>query len=89
MAHRKKILRKKDKPNKKPVSLDTYPLFPAPLKFHDILNDTACNKQKSNDTLQRDVNVCNIFIQGGYTKEHIIKLCVAYEVKANKREKKY
>ena len=88
MTHRKEILRKKDKPNKTPVSSDTDPLFPAPLKFQDILNDTASNKQKSNDTLQRDLNVCNIFIQGGYTKEHIIKLCVAYEVKANKREKK-
>ena len=47
------------------------------------------NKHKRYDTLQWDVKVCNIYMHGGYTKEHnIIKLCVAYEVKANKREKK-
>ena len=46
MAHRKDILRKKDKPNKTPVSLDTDPLLPAPLKCQDILNDTTSKKTK-------------------------------------------
>ena len=68
MAPIKEILRKKVKPNKTSVSSDTDPLFPAPLKFQDILNDTTSNKQKSHDTLQGDVKVCNKIIQGGYTK---------------------
>ena len=51
MAHMKDILRNKDKPNKMSVSSDSDPLFPAPLTFQDILNDTTSSKQKSHDTL--------------------------------------
>ena len=68
MALIKEILRKKDKTNKPAVSSDTDLLFPAPLKFQDILNDTTSDKLKRHYTLQGDVKVCNKFIQGGYTK---------------------
>ena len=68
MAPIKEILRKKDKLNKTSESSDTDLLFPAPLKFQDILNDTTSDKQKSHYTLQGDVKVCNKFIQDGYTK---------------------